>query len=344
MQQTPEVSIVISTYNRAARLPGALDALLAQDAPGLPYEIIVVDNNSSDHTRQVIETFQTRSGGRVRYVFEGRQGVSYGRNAGVQKARAALLAFTDDDMRMAADWVAQVRQALATHPEWDYAGGRVWPRWSVPPPAWLTPRHWGPVALLDYGAAPLPIDAANQRALVTANFAIRRAAFEACGGFSPLTQRTTSDVCSTEDHELLLRLWQTGARGAYVPQLLGWAEVPALRLTKQYHRRWHRGHGRCLALLREDSLEQTRRGQWFGVPAHLYRQTLRHAVDWLLALPRGAAAEAFWCETRLWFALGFGAQRYRDHLTAGRTGAQPLTFSRLPQESPVSPGVHDGQG
>ena len=247
-------------------------------------------------------------------------------------------------MRMAPDWVAQLWQAFAAHPEWSFVGGRVWPRWQTPPPAWLTAQHWGPVALLDYGAAPLLVDAQAQRTLITANFALRRAAFERCGGFSPLTQRATNDVCSTEDQELLLCLWRAGARGAYLPQLLGWAEVPASRLTKAYHRRWHRGHGRCQALLREASLERTRRGPWFGVPAHLYRQTLAAAAAWLAACGRGQVGQAFWHETRLWFALGFCAQRYREHWQAGRTAARCPLASRLPQDSPVSQGAHHEQG
>jgi len=344
MQVTPAISIVISTYNRAARLPGALEALLAQAAPGVPFEIVVVDNHSTDDTRAVIEAYQRQRPEHVRYVFEGRPGVSFGRNAGVQAARAALLAFTDDDMRMAPDWVAQLWQAFAAHPEWAFVGGRVWPCWQTPPPAWLTSQHWGPVALLDYGDEPLLVDAQAQRTLITANFALRRAAFERCGGFSSLTQRAINDVCSTEDHELLLRLWQRGARGAYLPQLLGWADVPAARLTKTYHRRWHQGHGRCLALLREASFEHTRRGRLLGVPLHLYRQTLTQAAHWLAACGRGQFAQAFGHETRLWFALGFGAQRVREHWQAGHTAVTAPLAARLPQDSPVSQGVQHEQG
>jgi glucosyl-dolichyl phosphate glucuronosyltransferase len=328
MHQTPEISIVISTYNRAPRLAGALAALLAQQAPGLPYEIIAVDNNSTDDTRQVIERFQRdlqRQGHtdrELRYVFEGQQGVSYGRNAGLRVARAPLLAFTDDDMRMAPDWVRQLKQCFDAHPNYGYLGGRVLPQWLCEPPAWLTPRHWAPVALLDYGQTPQPIDGEHERVLITANFAIRRAVLESIGGFSPLAQRTRNDTCSTEDQELLLRLWAAGERGAYFPQLLGRAEVPPLRLTKRYHRRWHQGHGRCLALMHDARLERTTRGYWLGVPAHLYRQMLEHALRWVKHRRRGEGAEAFWCETRLWFGLGFCIQRYRDYVAKSLGGRE----------------------
>lgn len=311
----PDISVVISTYNRADRVGGALERLLEQH--GMRYEVIVVDNNSTDGTRQVIESYFARSGGRLRYVFEGQQGVSHGRNAGVAVARAPLIAFTDDDMRMADDWLLKIKQAFDANPELDYVGGKVLPLWLAPCPAWLTPRHWSPIALLDYGAEPLAVDAAHRQTLVTANFAIRRAAFDCVSGFSPLTQRTTNDVCSTEDSELQLRLWRSGIRGMYFPDITGWAQATPQRLAKGYHRRWHRRHGRCTALMRDEQFEESEAGRLFDIPAHLFRQMASGIGEWASAWLRHDVPEAFWHETRLRFFLGFIEQRYRDHRAAG---------------------------
>lgn len=327
MTETPDISIVISTYNRAERLASALERLLTQ-AAGMRYEVIAVDNNSSDHTREVIEALQAHSNGRLRYVFEGRQGVSFGRNAGVAAARAPLLAFTDDDMLMAEDWVAKVKQAFDERPELAYLGGKVLPRWQSPPPAWLTKLHWPPIALLDYGSEPVPIDAEHQQVLITANFAIRRAALEHAGGFSPLAQRVSNNVCSTEDHELLLRLWRQGARGVYLPELVGWAQVTLQRLTKRYHRHWHQGHGRCVALMCDEQFEASKRGHWCNVPAHLYRQTATNMFKWVGAWLRGEESEALWRETRLWFFAGYVRQRWRDRATYARPGGELASHAR----------------
>ncbi len=321
MNRQFEVSVVMSTYNRRQALPDALESLMSQKTGGVSYEVIVVDNNSTDRTREVVESFVAGGGPPLRYVFEPRQGVSFGRNSGVTAARARIIAFTDDDMRMAPDWVANARLAFDLYPEADYFGGKSLPRWETLPPPWLTRRHWSPLALLDYGEEPLPVDANHRQALITANFAIRRAAFERAGGFSPLAQRVANNVGSAEDRELLLRLWRTGARGMYLPDLIGWAEVPPGRMTKSYHRRWHRGHGCSLAMMRDEYLEPSKRGRLFDVPAHLYRQAAEDAAQFFVAQIQGDEENALWRETQLCFFAGYFRQRYRDYRDAdGRNG------------------------
>ena len=96
----PVVSVVICTYNRADLLPAAIDDVLAQDHPETPpFELLVVDNHSSDATLAVVEAAAARDA-RVRYLFEPRQGLSHARNAAIAAARAAVIAFTDDDVRV----------------------------------------------------------------------------------------------------------------------------------------------------------------------------------------------------------------------------------------------------
>jgi glucosyl-dolichyl phosphate glucuronosyltransferase len=90
----PEVSIVISTYNRSQMLSRAIESVLDQQG-SVSYELVVVDNNCTDTTAQVVKHYAEQSR-IVRYVFEAKQGVSYGRNAGISAARADLIAFTDD--------------------------------------------------------------------------------------------------------------------------------------------------------------------------------------------------------------------------------------------------------
>jgi len=106
------VSVVISTYNRCARLRHALESLLSQESDGVAWEAVVVDNNSTDDTRGVVESFGDRFGGRLRYVFEPRQGLSFGRNAGIGRAVAPLVAFTDDDVQPAADWLYRIKRCF----------------------------------------------------------------------------------------------------------------------------------------------------------------------------------------------------------------------------------------
>ena len=189
----------------------------------------------------MVESFIARGHENLRYVFEGRQGLSYARNAAVSAARSPILAFTDDDVRVKPDWVATIKRMLDNHPEVDCVGGKVLPHWTFAPPSWLTSEHWAPLALVDYGDQPFYVNAGNQLCLLTANMAIRKDALERIGRFQPALQRIQNRVGSMEDHELLVRLWKTDRQGLYTPELVVTAGVASDRLSKTYHRRWHHG-------------------------------------------------------------------------------------------------------
>ncbi|HEY0780016.1 MAG TPA: glycosyltransferase, partial [Gemmatirosa sp.] len=237
----------MSTYNRAALLGDAVRSLLALDPATPPYEVVIVDNNSTDDTRAVVEALIPESGGRLRYVFEGRQGVAYGRNTGAAVARAPVIVFTDDDVRASPGWLVAYARAFAEHPEVDYAGGPVKPMWPKPAPAWLTHAHSSPLALIEHGAEGFVVTRENFCVFVTANLAVRRDAFEAVGRLDPKFQHEPGAVTAIEDHELQIRLQASGRRGWYEPEAVIRAEVQANRLTKAYHRRWAFDHGRVHA-------------------------------------------------------------------------------------------------
>ena len=306
-----QLSVIMCTYNRGALLADAIRSVLAQ-ADGTPaFELIVLDNNSTDRTREIVEGFAARDA-RVSYAFERRQGLSFARNTAVLHARAALIAFTDDDVRVEPDWVAAIVRAFLEHPEADMVGGRVLPLWPAEPPAWLTRDHWAPLALADHGHAPIAITPDRPICLIGANLALRRAAFDALGGFAGAFQRVKDGIGSLEDHEFLLRLLRSGRTGLYDPRIVVQAEIQPNRLERAYHRRWHQGHGRFHALLRSDHMEQSKRGALFGVPAHLYRQFLGDLLGWMRARLAGADARAFQHEVRIRFCVGFFQARRRE--------------------------------
>jgi glycosyltransferase involved in cell wall biosynthesis len=313
----PQLSVVLSTYNRAELLHDAVRRVLAQRGPITPpFELIVVDNNSTDSTREIVERFACVDR-RVRYLFEPQQGLSYARNAGIRDARAPLIAFTDDDLRVEPDWVATIVRALREHPEADMVGGRVLPVWPSAPPIWLTRDHWAPLALADHGETPFVVTAENPICLV-ASGACRRSVFDAVGVFATDLQRVKDGIGSLEDHEFLLRVLRTGRSGIYEPRLISHADIQPNRLERSYHRRWHAGHGHFHALLRSEHIEHTRVGTLFGVPAHLYRQALGDIAGWVRAKAIGDPARAFQHEVRLCFFRGFFRTRRRDFLEKPR--------------------------
>jgi hypothetical protein len=117
---------------------------------------------------------------------------------------------------------------------------------------------------------------------------------------------------------MLLRLWRAGGHGLYSPDLLVTADIEPERMTRGYHRRWHCRHGRFLALMRDEELEQTRRGRFLGVPVHFYRRIPLDLAAWIKSLFSGAAGDGFVYETRLWFYLGFIVSRWLEFFSPRR--------------------------
>jgi glycosyltransferase involved in cell wall biosynthesis len=299
----------------------ALEHLLTQDAGDLQTEIIVVDNNSTDNTAEVVQKLISQTDVEASYRFESAQGISYARNTGWRCARGEIIAFTDDDVEVAPDWTTRIAAAFEQHPAVDCVGGKVLPSWPTPPPKWLTREHWAPLAILDYGDTPLLLDHDDPRCLIGANLAVRRSVLAKAGGFSPAVQRVKDGIGSIEDHEFLIRVWNAGGRALYMPDIVVVAPVDQPRLTKSYHRRWHYGHGHFHAVMRSPSVERTSAGRLFDVPAHLYRQALADAAAWSSHVVRGHTDEAFVYEKRIRFFWGFFETRGREYLGRARSGS-----------------------
>ncbi len=131
-------TVLLCTYNRCALLPKALDSLVAQSLPDLfAWEVIVVDNNSRDQTRAVVETYERRYPGRFRYLFEAAQGLSRARNAGISNARGQIVAFLDDDVVADPNWLRNLTAPLSGA-SWSGAGGKIVAPIDFVPPRWLT--------------------------------------------------------------------------------------------------------------------------------------------------------------------------------------------------------------
>ena len=303
----PAISVVLCTWNRASLLGEALVHLLEQSGDAA-YEVVVVDNASTDRTRSLVTELAAHDS-RVRYVHEPRQGLSHARNTGIASARADVIAFTDDDVRVGVNWVESLRRAFDAHPDAACIGGPVLPAWPRGVPRWLTERHWAPLGIQDYGPRPLRVDQGRPLCLIGANLACRRNALAVAGLFDPAVQRVADALGSTEDHALHIRLWKAGLHGVYVPEIAVSAAVLPDRLRKQHHRRWHFGHGRHIARMKLDDIERGRR-RLADIPGHLVTQAAVEARAWMAALLRGDTAAAFDHEVRLWFVAGYARERW----------------------------------
>jgi glucosyl-dolichyl phosphate glucuronosyltransferase len=290
----PDISVVVSTYNRSKMLAGTIRGLLQQEG-GSTYEVVIVDNNSTDDTAAVIRSYADQSP-LVRYIFEPKQGVSHGRNAGIAAARSDLLLFTDDDVTPDPYWVERAKALFNSKQEFGCIGGKVLPIWPSTPPPWLTREHWSPLALLDYDAG-MTMDSANRKCLITANMGIRRSVFEQIGYFIPRFQKTKGSTCSVEDRELQERYWKAGGKCWFDPSLVVYADIQPERLGKTYHRKWHYAHGRMYALLHDDEMERSSLRP-LGVPGHVIRQLSTATGAQVSALFGGRSDEAFGFEVK----------------------------------------------
>lgn len=319
-------SIVIATYKRAALLADTLDSL-SRLRPGAPWEVIVVDNNSPDDTRAVVEAAAPSYPVPLGYAFEKEQGRSAALNCGFRVASGDIIVTTDDDVRVAPDWLNTIARGLETL-NCDYVGGRVLPVWESQPPNWVprvNGRLWAVIALLDYGTEPIKF---GRRVPLGVNMAMRREAIERAGGFDTRIGRKAGTLLGQEVREWCMRAHAAGLTGYYLPGMVVQHLIPTDRLNKAYFRRWFFWRGISRAMLyaqsgkdmeapEQTTLDFSRVKHVVGVPRYMFRSALVAMKDSLAARLRGDAVNAFEHELFVWMFAGIVKQRWKDrHLSA----------------------------
>jgi len=279
------------------------------------WEILVIDNNSSDQTCAVVEDFRRRHPGRFRYIFEPQQGKSQALNAGIREARGDILAFVDDDVTMGATWLQYLTESLQGG-QWAGAGGRILPLWTCSPPPWL-PVHerygLAPLAMFDLGPEARPL---TEPPFGT-NMAFQRGVFARYVGFrTDLGPRPGSEI-RNEDTEFGLRLLKAGERLRYEPSALVYHSVSASRLQKRYFLRWWLDKAR--ADVREFGIPADSTWLIAGVPLYLFRRLAMWTIRWMIATdPR----RRFGSRLKVWAGIGAIKECYRLSNDAKRQEAR----------------------
>jgi glycosyltransferase involved in cell wall biosynthesis len=138
MTQFEDVTVLICAWNRATLLEETLASLARMDVPAaIRRELVVVDNNCTDATPEVVERAARTFPVQVRYPFEKQQGKSHALNAGLRASSRPIVAFVDDDVRVARDWLTSLATVFRDRPDITYAGGPVDPIWEEPCPSWF---------------------------------------------------------------------------------------------------------------------------------------------------------------------------------------------------------------
>lgn len=216
MNQPPIISLVICTYNNADSLAITLQQLLAQTTVAKDQvEIILVDNNSPDNTRQICQDFIQQSSIAASYIFEARQGLSHARNTGVANARGEYILFTDDDADIPPEWLGTYLQYIArSHPDCLYS--RINIIWDKDKPWWFLPEYTPCFVGVDYGNVPLTISDIH-REFYGKNFCMKKALIVELGGFDPALGRNGSKLIAGEETLLYRRMIEQKKHLLYFP-------------------------------------------------------------------------------------------------------------------------------
>jgi len=268
------LSILIATRNRAVILSVVLESYCNLKKPLSGWKIIVVDNGSEDHTREIISSFFNRLP--LTYMFEPKLGKNYALNTGLAAIEGDLIVFTDDDVFPHSDWLVQLRTVADTQLEYDMFTGVVLPRWEVPPPNWVAWVDRGPVyTLTDPSANEGPIPASL---VFGTNMAIRTKVFRKGTRFDPSIGPRGSKYAMGSETELVKRLEIEGHKAWYVTGAVvehfisefhmnkSWVMKRAIRYGRGQYRLLHKG-------------ESINRKTWIGIPRSLFRQIIMHGID-----------------------------------------------------------------
>lgn len=290
-----DATILICTYNRATYLAETLDSIAGLETPdGVAWDVLVVDNNSSDETRSVVESRILGYPVVLRYLFEGTQGKSNALNTGMRATPARVIVFTDDDVRVPAGWLEAAVRPLFQRTDLEYTGGPVQPIWGGPRPNWLDERGnlGGTIAVKDHGPDPFVFED-RWKTPLGVNMAVRRSLIERIGGFRPELGRNGKSLLGQEQAEFFYRSRAARARGLYVPAMVLEHLVPASRLTPSYFRRWWYWKGVSHARLHrihnctELGLDLNNVPRVARIPRFLFSNALSHLAGWLSALVMG---------------------------------------------------------
>jgi glucosyl-dolichyl phosphate glucuronosyltransferase len=307
-------SVVICTWNRERLLAKALDSIESMDVPNhIEWEVLIVDNNSADGTRSVSGAFVDRRPDRYRYVFEGRQGKSYALNAALEQARGDILLFTDDDVTVHPQWLAQILGTFADF-RCGIVAGKIVAVWERPVPHWFVTE--GPNSLMaaivrfDHGTVAGEIDATP----FGANMAIRRELFARLGGFRTDLGPTASSELRGEDTEICRRFRGAGEKVVYAPNAIVYHPVEAKRAQKEYFLAWYFDFGRSQIVMHGLSAEMP---SYFGIPRFQFRRLAEYVCRWWLSIDR---RRRFHFKLSTWQTLGEMVESHRRSAAARGQG------------------------
>jgi glycosyltransferase involved in cell wall biosynthesis len=301
------VTVAICTFNRAESLRRTLESLAAMRVPSaLAWELIIVNNNSTDHTDLIIEEYRDRLP--LRRDFEPRHGLSNARNCAIDMAKGEYIVWTDDDVVVDAGWLTAYFEAFRRWPDAAVYGGRIKPRYEPPVPRWISESEsvvGSAFAIRDFGNEVQPLSVAESRIPYGANFAVRAAEqrvfrYDPDLGLAPNRRRGGDEI------DVVTQLLMSGAKGYWLPQAKVEHCIGRERQTVRYIAAYYEGWGETCAF--RDAAVTAAEPFWLGIPRRIWPRLI---VWWVLyRFCRFTSPAPVWVHYLKAYSYNKGAFRY----------------------------------
>jgi len=242
MQYPYKISAVLCSYNRARFIIKAVDSIFNQDFDKSLYEVIVVDNNSTDNVLEVLEQYKKEHPDyNFRYYNEPNQGVAFARTRCAKEAQGEIVAYLDDDSMAQPGWLSFIVGFFDAHPEVYSLGGKITPYFLTEVPEWYSKYFFGLVGNFDLSDKEKRLTA--ERYPCGANMAFRKKVFEEIGYFNHALGRSGTGLLATEEKDIYKRILAAGHEVYYLPQVQVLHAVEANKFDKHYVKRHSKGIG-----------------------------------------------------------------------------------------------------
>ncbi|MEE9119349.1 MAG: glycosyltransferase [Calditrichia bacterium] len=276
-----QFSVIICTYNRSNSLSECIARLALQEAIEPPkWEVVIVDNNSTDGTDKIIAKLASQYNLNIRYVFEGQQGLNYARNAGIKASKGEYIAFIDDDILISPNWLHTMYISLVEN-DADAVGGRIHLDKSLSLPSWIQRDMYGFLGHQDFGDETFQMDGVS-RYPFGGNMAFNRRVVDKIGFFNPELGRRGAgqkrdELYKGSETDYFHRLTAVNCRIIYQPNAIVFHMVQPFQLKKKYFLTIHYNAGYQKAFNDKSIYHRN----LIGIPLFLFPQLIRGLKKYL---------------------------------------------------------------
>jgi len=309
-----DISLIICTYNRAQNLAACFQHLLNQhDNADILWEIILVDNNSTDDTRETVEKYVHESTLNISYTLETQQGLSYARNHGIALAKGTWVAFIDDDIRVSDTWLKTLHDTFLQY-DCDAVGGRIHIESPQSLPAWISADMYGFLGHQDFGMQAHQMDGYKEFPF-GGNMAVHRRVFAKIGLFDTKLGRRgegskSDELFKGEETDFFHRLADSGGIFRYHPDMLVLHKILPYQLEKDFFLTLHKNAG----ILKAQQDKEPHKRRFMGIPLFVFPQLLRAITHYIRKVLSDGKNSAFRKRMNIAYFIGM-IQAYRSSVS-----------------------------